>query len=167
MRPVCARLLAALLMVPLPLLGLPAGTAAAQQIAAIDPVAAELPVEQPGPHVVARIDISEQKMWVYVDQRLAYVWPVSTGRRGHATPTGQFHPGWMARNWHSRTYDWAPMPWSVFFNSGIAVHGTTAISRLGRPDSHGCVRLHPDNAKIFYRLVEQHGMADTLIAVVR
>jgi lipoprotein-anchoring transpeptidase ErfK/SrfK len=165
MRNPSVSVLAALFLAPLASLPL-ATPAAAQMVASIDPAAAEVP-DQGGPQVVARIDISEQRMWVYVDQRLAYVWPVSTGRRGHSTPTGQFQPAWMARNWHSRTYDWAPMPWSVFFNDGIAVHGTTAIRRLGQPDSHGCVRLHPDNAKVFFGLVKEAGLENTLIAVVR
>ena len=59
------------------------------------------------------------------------------------------------------------MPWSVFFHGGYAVHGTTAVRRLGRPASHGCVRLHPANAKIFYKLVQQNGKENTLVSIVR
>ncbi len=58
------------------------------------------------------------------------------------------------------------MPWSVFFYKGYAIHGTTEISQLGRPASHGCVRLHPDNARIFYDLVNAYGKANTRISVV-
>jgi len=59
------------------------------------------------------------------------------------------------------------MPWSVFFYKGYAIHGTTEIKRLGRPASHGCVRLHPDNAKVFFELVKSKGLDSTLISVVR
>ena len=33
------------------------------------------------------------------------------------------------------------MPYSVFFTGGYAVHGTSHVKALGRPASHGCVRL--------------------------
>jgi hypothetical protein len=66
---------------------------------------------------------------------------------------------------YSRQYDWAPMPYAVFFNRGVAVHGTNAIGSLGRPASHGCVRLHPKNAKILYNLVHQHGEKLTRVVV--
>jgi lipoprotein-anchoring transpeptidase ErfK/SrfK len=46
------------------------------------------------------------------------------------------------------------------------VHGTTEIKSLGQPASHGCVRLHPDNAKTFYTLVKNIGLDNTLIAIV-
>ena len=59
------------------------------------------------------------------------------------------------------------MPWAVFFNGGYAIHGTTEIRALGRPASHGCVRLHPDNAKAFFSLVKIVGMENTLIDVVQ
>jgi lipoprotein-anchoring transpeptidase ErfK/SrfK len=39
------------------------------------------------------------------------------------------------------------------------------ISRLGQPASHGCVRLHPDNATILFDLVAQEGPAKTRIVV--
>jgi lipoprotein-anchoring transpeptidase ErfK/SrfK len=59
------------------------------------------------------------------------------------------------------------MPWSVFFHGGYAVHGTTDLRRLGRPASHGCVRLDPKNAKVFYKLVDASGRENTLISIVR
>ena len=59
------------------------------------------------------------------------------------------------------------MPWAVFFNGGYAVHGTTDVRNLGRPASHGCIRLHPDNAKTFFRMVQSSGKESTLISVVR
>ena len=59
------------------------------------------------------------------------------------------------------------MPWSVFFHGGYAIHGTTDIRHLGRVASHGCIRLHPDNAKLFFRLVQANGRDNTVITVVR
>jgi hypothetical protein len=73
---------------------------------------------------------------------------------------------YTSRMHYSKQYGFAPMPYSVFFHEGVAVHGTNAIGQLGRPASHGCVRAHPANAKIFYNLVQKHGMRLTRVSVV-
>jgi lipoprotein-anchoring transpeptidase ErfK/SrfK len=124
-------------------------------------------VEEQKPLLVARIDVSDQRMYVYLDDRQVGVFKVSTARRGYITPTGRYRALWLSRYHRSRKYDWAPMPWSVFFNGGYAVHGTTDLKRLGRPASHGCVRLHPNNAKTFFELVKATGKENTVITVVR
>ncbi len=128
---------------------------------------APAPEEPFVPTVVARIDLSDQTMTVYVDEKLAHVFKVSTGRRGYSTPTGQWTAKWLSPRHRSKKYHNAPMPWSVFFHGGYAVHGTTEVRRLGRAASHGCVRLLPANAKIFYKLVRENGKENTLVSVVR
>src|SRR5689334_3867784 len=115
--------------------------------------------------VLVHIDKFTQRMSVSVDGQRAYVWPVSTGRGGFGTPVGRFRPQWMARSWFSTRYYGSPMPYSIFFHRGYAIHGTNVISRLGGPASHGCVRLHPAAAAILYRLVQQAGMANTAIVI--
>ncbi len=117
--------------------------------------------------LVARISISEQRMEVLVDGRPTFSWKVSTGGKGYVTPTGSFKPTRMHEMWYSRKYDNAPMPHSVFFHGGYAVHATNAIKRLGTPASHGCIRLHPNNASDFYRLVETFGATNTQIVIVQ
>ena len=117
--------------------------------------------------IVARVDLSRQRMMVYVDNALVHTFPVSTGQGRYRTPTGRWNAAWLSPKHRSRKYNNAPMPWSVFFHDGYAVHGTTEISALGRPASHGCIRLHPDNAKIFYTLAKDAGLPNTLIAVVK
>ncbi|MBZ9756011.1 L,D-transpeptidase [Mesorhizobium sp. ESP6-5] len=117
--------------------------------------------------VVARVSLSQQVMEVSVDGRPTFAWKVSTGDRAHVTPTGSFKPTRMHEMWYSKKYDNAPMPHSVFFSGGYAVHATYAIKRLGQPASHGCVRLHPDNAADFYQLVETFGAANTSIVIVK
>lgn len=134
---------------------------------AIPADAAPAPEELSAPKVVARIDLSDQTMTVYVGERLSHVFKVSTGRRGYGTPTGQWTAEWLSPRHRSKKYRNAPMPWSVFFHGGYAVHGTTEVRRLGRPASHGCVRLLPANAKIFYRLVQENGKEHTLVSIVR
>ena len=117
--------------------------------------------------LVARVSLSQQTMEVIVDGRTAFEWKVSTGRKGYSTPTGSYKPIRMHKMWYSKKYDNAPMPHSVFFNGGYAVHATDAVKRLGRPASHGCVRLHPDNASDFYKLVETFGPGNTQIVIVQ
>jgi hypothetical protein len=146
-------------------------TAPMMDVTAIDvaaPEATQAAPEEPSvPTVVARIDLSDQTMTVYVDERLSYEFKVSTGRPGYGTPAGQWNAAWLSPYHRSKKYHNAPMPWSVFFNGGYAVHGTTEVRRLGRAASHGCVRLHPANAKIFYKLVQEYGKENTLVSIVR
>jgi lipoprotein-anchoring transpeptidase ErfK/SrfK len=104
-------------------------------------------------------------MSVEVDGVPRYNWRVSTARRGYITPPGSYHPEMMARRWFSRRYYNSPMPHSIFFYHGYAIHGTYEISRLGGPASHGCVRLDPGNAATLYGIVEREGMGRTTIVV--
>ena len=115
--------------------------------------------------VLVRIDKSAQRMLVSVDGEPAYIWRVSTGRGGFGTPVGRFRPQWMARSWFSTRYYGSPMPHSIFFHRGYAIHGTNYISRLGGPASHGCVRLHPANAATLFHLVRRFGMGNTAIVI--
>lgn len=117
------------------------------------------------PTLIVKINLTSQSMSVQANGKPVHSWKVSTGRSGYATPPGTFKPGWMAKMWYSKQYDDAPMPHSVFFNGGIAVHATSSTGMLGRPASHGCVRLAPGNAAAFYALVSRHGMARTRIKV--
>ena len=110
-----------------------------------------------GGRVLARVDLSSQRMNVYQGGRLVHTWKVSTGRRGYGTPTGTWRIHRMHKRYFSRKYDNAPMPYAMFYYRGFAIHGTNSISRLGRPASHGCVRLHPSNAATLFSMVRRHG----------
>lgn len=114
-----------------------------------------------------RVEIvrSSQTMTVTVDGSQRYTWRVSTGRAGWGTPAGVFHPQFMAARWFSRAFDNAPMPNSIFFYGPFAIHGSYDIARLGRPASHGCVRLHPNDAAVLFGLVKSEGMRNTTIVV--
>ena len=115
--------------------------------------------------VVIAIDKSAQRMTVSVDGATRHVFKVSTGRAGFGTPSGQFRPQRLARTWFSKKYYNSPMPHSIFFHGGFAIHGSYEISRLGGPASHGCVRLHPSNAAALFALVQSEGVGGTKIVV--
>ena len=117
------------------------------------------------------INKSTQTMTVDSDEG-QYEWLVSTARKGidpkthkpYVTPTGHFVPQRLERMHYSKKYDNSPMPYSIFFTGGFAIHGTPHVGNLGRPASHGCVRLHPENAATLYGIVSRD-RGDTRITV--
>ena len=121
------------------------------------------------PSVTATISISEQRMTLKVVDKTGtaqtFVWKVSTGKTGFETPTGAWKPTRLDIDHRSRTYDDAPMPFAVFFTGGYAIHATDAVGRLGKPASHGCVRLAKGNAAMFFDLVDAYGKRNTRIVV--
>lgn len=123
------------------------------------------PAARPEPTLIAKVDLTTQRLTVVVDGKPAHTWPISSGAQGYSTPVGSFTPGWKAKMWYSKQYDDAPMPHSVFFKNGAAIHATQAVGSLGRPASHGCVRLAPANAATFYGLVGKHGLSQTRVVV--
>lgn len=115
--------------------------------------------------IVAKVDISSQTMTVSQNGVVKYRWKVSTGRKGYRTPTGSYSPKWLSKHHRSRKYNNAPMPYAVFFRGGYAVHGTNQVSRLGRPASHGCIRLKTANAAKFFSMVERNGHSNIRIVI--
>ncbi|HSR77817.1 MAG TPA: L,D-transpeptidase [Xanthobacteraceae bacterium] len=115
--------------------------------------------------LVVHISKGAQRMTVVRDGQPIHTWVVSTGRSGYGTPSGVFHPQRMARTWFSKAYYNSPMPYSIFFYGGYAIHGTYAINQLGGPASHGCVRLYPGNAATLFSLVAREGAGRTTIII--
>lgn len=115
--------------------------------------------------VFITVDKSAQVMIVETPTDF-YEWPVSTGRKGYNTPTGNFQPYLLKPMHYSSKYDNAPMPNSIFFHGGYAIHATNAVNSLGRPASHGCIRLSPRDAKWLYQLVKDYGKENTYIEIV-
>lgn len=124
---------------------------------------------RPGPAVAAPLEVwiekSRQQMTVYLDHSPVYRWPVSTGRAGKETPNGTYRPQTLKRMHYSTLYHNAPMPYSIFFSGDYAIHGTTETGKLGRPASAGCIRLHPEHARILFELTRRTGLDRTLIVV--
>ncbi|MFZ5692092.1 MAG: L,D-transpeptidase [Pseudomonadota bacterium] len=114
--------------------------------------------------IVIRVDKSAQRMAVIVDGVPAHHFVVSTGLAG-GPPNGTYKPQRLERTWHSRLFNMAPMPYSIFFHGHYAIHGTNQIKKLGRRASKGCVRLHPRDAAVLFNLVQKQGMAKTRIII--
>ena len=112
------------------------------------------------------IDKAQQRMIVAKDDMPLYDWPVSTGQRGYDTPAGVYRPFRMEEDHFSREWDDAPMPHSIFFTQiGHAIHGSLDVKKLGRPASHGCVRLNPEHAAILFKLVRAEKMKNTRVVL--
>jgi lipoprotein-anchoring transpeptidase ErfK/SrfK len=115
--------------------------------------------------VVIYVSKSSQSMSVFVEGSHAYSWPISSGRRGYSTPAGSYRPTFLSRFHRSSRYYGSPMPHSIFFHRGYAIHGSYETGRLGSPASHGCIRLHPYHARTLYGLVQGYGRGATRIVI--
>ena len=116
--------------------------------------------------ILITIDKSTQQMTVLVDGVERYHWPVSTGRAEYPTPSGSFTPISMNEVWYSKEWDNAPMPHAIFFmKDGHAIHGSYEVKHLGKPVSHGCVRIAPQNATLLYDLVKKNGLGNTQVVL--
>jgi len=116
--------------------------------------------------IVINIDKTKQQMTVFLDGVESYNWPVSTGKAGYSTPSGTFTAMSMNEVWYSKEWDNAPMPHAIFFmKDGHAIHGSYEVKTLGKPVSHGCVRISPQNAATLYSLVAKAGLKNTQVVL--
>jgi lipoprotein-anchoring transpeptidase ErfK/SrfK len=116
--------------------------------------------------ILVNIDKTKQQMTVILDGVETYNWPVSTGKAGYSTPSGTFTAMSMNEVWYSKEWDNAPMPHAIFFmKDGHAIHGSYEVKNLGKPASHGCVRISPQNAATLYSLVEKTGLKNTQVVL--
>jgi L,D-transpeptidase catalytic domain len=114
--------------------------------------------------VLIHINLSTQTMHVSSDMG-SYDWKVSTARSGYRTPGGSYRPSLLLRMHYSHKYHMSPMPYSIFFAGGYAIHGTYETASLGRPVSHGCIRLAPSNAARLFHMVQVEGAQITISGV--
>jgi lipoprotein-anchoring transpeptidase ErfK/SrfK len=146
----------------------PAAPAPAQpepKSATTEPEAKSAPAKA-GSQILINIDKSRQEMTVFVDGIEKYNWPVSTGKRGYSTPSGNYTATSMNEIWYSKEWDNAPMPHAIFYmKDGHAIHGSLEVKNLGKPASHGCVRISPTNAAVLYTLVKENGMENTKVVL--
>jgi lipoprotein-anchoring transpeptidase ErfK/SrfK len=127
---------------------------------------ATLGSKKTGSSILITIDKAKQEMIVAVDGVQQYQWAVSTGRLVYSTPSGTYTPTSMNEVWYSKEWDNTPMPHAIFFmKDGHAIHGSYAVKALGKPVSHGCVRISPQNAATLYALVEKNGLENTQVVL--
>jgi lipoprotein-anchoring transpeptidase ErfK/SrfK len=116
--------------------------------------------------LLININKTKQRMMVFLDGIEKYDWPVSTGRPGYSTPSGAYTATSMNQIWYSKQWDNSPMPHSIFFiKDGHAIHGTYEGKNLGKPASHGCVRISLENAATLFALVQKSGLKNTQVVL--
>jgi hypothetical protein len=117
---------------------------------------------------------SRQIMYLYLDGELKDSFEISTGLKEYSTPELSMHPrGPIFTKYTSRKFPGGNykglgnMPYAVFVKGGYAIHGTTTgnFKKLGNQASHGCIRLHPNNARLFYEMVKVIGLKNTWVKV--
>lgn len=97
------------------------------------------------------VNLTEQQIYVYDDGVLVNSAPVSTGKQGHETPTGEFHIIAKDKDYYSRKYK-APMPYTQMITDyGIALH---AGPLPGYAASHGCIRMPTQFAKKLFQMTK-------------
>lgn len=105
------------------------------------------------------VDLEGQMLIAYQGTEPRFITLVSTGKKGSRdesfeTPTGR----WRIRSKHVSTtmdgqsdtdgnYSIQDVPWTMYFNDSIALHGAFWHDGFGRVRSHGCVNLGPADAK--------------------
>lgn len=100
-----------------------------------------------GPMAIV-VSLTEQRAYVYRNGLLVGVSTVSTGKKGHETPTGVFTILQKDKDHRSSKYNSAPMPYQERLTwDGIALH---AGGLPGFPESHGCVHLPSEFARLLF-----------------
>ncbi len=124
--------------------------------------------------VYAHINKKEQRLYLFVNGKPVDTFKTSTARSGYRTPDfdrkpdGRIYTRYSSHKYHGGNWHGlGNMPYAVFVEGGYAIHGATSgeIRQLGQPASHGCIRLHPRNAKLFNKLVRYAGVENTWVKV--
>lgn len=107
------------------------------------------PQVAPSGPMVMIVNLETQRATVYRNGLPIGITTVSTGRRGHETPSGVYTILQKDADHRSSLYDDAPMPFMQRLTwDGIALHGGHLP---GYPASHGCVRLPKAFAELLFR----------------
>ncbi|GDY29932.1 L,D-transpeptidase [Gandjariella thermophila] len=139
----------------------PAGTAAPAAPVLVQPAKAAnpspKPQARPRPAVGAPcsataracVDLSANQAWLLKDGNVVYgPVPITSGKPGHRTPPGTYRVQWKDKDHRSSEFNNAPMPYSVFFYSGMAFHAGSLNAQ-----SHGCIHLSTAAAKTFFNVL--------------
>jgi lipoprotein-anchoring transpeptidase ErfK/SrfK len=104
-----------------------------------------------------RIELGNQRFRYFEDDRLVRSGQISAGTQEHPTPTGDFRVLSKQKNKVSRSYTNyfdmpTPMPYSLQFYGPYFIHEGWLP---GHPDSHGCVRLHYEDARFLFERMKR------------
>jgi len=114
------------------------------------------------------VNLAERGLYLYSSGRPVSYYPVTIGRRGWETPTGEStiinkarNPTWFPPSWAVEEEPVPPGPgnplgdrWMGLSIKGYGIHATNAPATVGRYLSHGCMRMYPEHARELYGLVK-------------
>jgi lipoprotein-anchoring transpeptidase ErfK/SrfK len=137
------------------------------------------PIPTPESSYSIEIDLTHQRAYLLDEGQIMSVSPISSGRPGHLTPTGNFSVIQKDLNHYSTLYGEiidedtgrvvvagadsampvpkgckfvaAPMKWFMRFSGASGMH---AGILPGYPASHGCVRMPAEKAELFFNTVD-------------
>ena len=106
------------------------------------------PQVAPAGPILVVVSLEEQRAYAYRNNVLIGATMVSTGKKGHETPTGVFTTNLNDKDHRSSNYNNAPMPYTQKITTdGVALH---AGGIPGYPESHGCVHLPSEFARLLF-----------------
>lgn len=98
----------------------------------------------------ACVDLTNDRSWIQENGRIIYgPVKITSGRPGYRTNPGLFSIYWRNIDHKSSIFNNAPMPYSQFFDGGIAFHeGSIWVT------SHGCIHLSWEAARAYWNLLD-------------
>jgi uncharacterized protein (DUF305 family) len=133
----------------------PSGRASPDVIDRLSSTQPPKPLVPNGGPVRVEIDLPRQVLFLYQDNQLFKILPISTGSgkrfcaQGQCglaeTSPGAFRVSWRVSGWHTSRLGRLFNP--LYFNEGIAIHGFPTVPP--QPASHGCVRIPMSSAAWF------------------
>jgi lipoprotein-anchoring transpeptidase ErfK/SrfK len=101
------------------------------------------------------VDLEQQILTAYEGERLVFATLVSTGRRDGSTRTGVFEVRrkityTQMRGGGASPYSVEGVPYVLYFDGAVALHGAFWHDGFGQRRSHGCVNLAPADAQFLF-----------------
>jgi hypothetical protein len=107
------------------------------------------------------LDLAEQTLVAYQEDKPLLATLISSGLDTHATPTGIYR---LERRYVTKTmkgpdpdhgvYEVAEVPWTVYYHGNYAIHGAYWHNVFGEQRSHGCTNVPPADARWLFRWLD-------------
>jgi L,D-transpeptidase ErfK/SrfK len=142
-----------------------------QVLAILMAASAELFAAGPARRLV--ISIPDRKVALVVDGRVVKVYSVAVGKQSTPSPAGTFQvtsrivkPTWYHHGEIVRPGPANPLGtrW-LGLSRGYGIHGTNAPSSIGKPESHGCIRMRNRDVEELFEMVQVGDEVDLVTEV--
>jgi lipoprotein-anchoring transpeptidase ErfK/SrfK len=95
------------------------------------------------------IDLSRQKLIAWEGNKSVYAVKISSGKSSTPTRTGTFaiQTKYRVARMAGPDYDVPDVPYTMYYDGGMAIHGAYWHNLFGTPVSHGCTNVAVNHAK--------------------